>query len=100
MKAWKFEEALHAWDSWRFAWPWIDFVEEPLQPDSKSGLEVLAQAGVPLAFDESVRNREDLDALIDEDSGVIVLKPSLIGTPNEVLSLIKVATPRPQGDGI
>ena len=92
-EGWKLEEALHAWDSWRFAWPWIDFIEEPLQPDSKSGWEVLAQAGVPLAFDESVRNREDLDALIQRGlSGVIVLKPSLIGTPNEVLSLIKVAT--------
>ena len=92
-EGWSLEEALSAWDTWRFAWPSIDFIEEPLKPDSKSGWEVLGQAGVPLAFDESVRNRDDLEALIRRGlSGVVVLKPSLIGTPNEVLSLIKVAT--------
>ena len=47
---------------------------------------------MPLAFDESIRNESDLNLLIEDQlEGVVVLKPSLVGTPWKVLQLARKA---------
>ena len=91
-QGWLFETACENWTRWQFAWDRIDFIEEPLRPELRHRFRDLVTMGMPLAFDESIRNECDLNLLIDEKLiGVVVLKPSLIGTPSEVLQLARKA---------
>lgn len=91
-QGWSIDEALSTWEHWSFAHQAIEFIEEPLRTEDSHHWETLMRVGMPLAFDESVRSERDLDALVSRElSGVIVLKPSLIGTPNEVLRLARKA---------
>jgi len=87
-QGWSYEQASLMWNRWAFAWNAIEFIEEPLEISEQGRLNELLALGMPLAFDESIRGHEDLDTLIAQElCGVIVLKPSLIGTPHEVIDL-------------
>lgn len=59
----------------------LECVEEPLADPTPAKLAALRRFGVPLAADESVRDEDDLDALIDAEAvDAVVLKPMLVGS--------------------
>lgn len=92
-RGWTFEETVSAWDAWHAVHPRIEFLEEPLQAACFSRTTELQDYGIPLAFDESVRTKADVLNLAEQGlRGVVVLKPSLIGTPFEVLRLAQTAS--------
>ena len=91
-QGWSYEQACLIWQRWKFAWKVLEFIEEPLASSEQGRLRDLLALGMPLAFDESIRNQTDLEHLMSLGlRGVIVLKPSLIGTPHEVLTLARQA---------
>ena len=92
-RGWTFDQAIAAWNEWRPFHSRIEFIEEPLKDAFLGRTFELQDYGVPLAFDESVRTRADILELADRDlKGVVVLKPSLIGTPLEVLKLAELSS--------
>jgi O-succinylbenzoate synthase len=69
----------------------IEFVEQPVSPESKSAEDFLRGLGedspVPLALDESIRGEGDVDRWLDFGwPGYYVIKPALLGRPFAVLS--------------
>lgn len=70
----------------------LDWLEQPLAPDDLEGLQALA-ARLPLALDESLRQRPDLRHPGAWD-GWQVRRPLLEGDPRPLLEALQAGTPR------
>jgi len=91
-------DANGAWSS-RQAGRWLDrcaerpveFVEQPVSPEDPDALAGLARDyPTPIALDESVSGLASLNHWLDRGwPGVFVVKPSLSGTPSEVLAALE-----------
>jgi O-succinylbenzoate synthase len=74
----------------------VEFVEQPLAPDSKGAQDSLlglaADFPVPIALDESIAGDEDVERWLRLGwQGIFVVKPSLLGDPRAVLAMLLVA---------
>ena len=67
----------------------VEFTEEPCQSPAQS-LQFAAQTGIAIAWDETVRE-PDFSVQKAENLSAIVLKPTLIGSLNKCINLIKQA---------
>jgi len=96
-------DANGAWDA-RTAEEWlgyasdrpIEFVEQPLAPDSKGAADSLkglaADFPVPIALDESIASDADLQRWLGLDwKGFFVIKPSLLGDAKGALACLASA---------
>jgi len=70
--------------------PWLEWLEQPLQPLDQQGLEALA-ARVPVALDESLRASP---ALAASWPGWQVRRPLLEGDPRTLLAAFEAGQPR------
>jgi len=70
--------------------PWLEWLEQPLQPLDQQGLEALA-ARVPVALDESLRASP---ALAASWPGWQVRRPLLEGDPRSLLAAFEAGQPR------
>ena len=70
--------------------PWLEWLEQPLQPLDQEGLEALA-ARVPVALDESLRASP---ALAASWPGWQVRRPLLEGDPRSLLAAFEAGQPR------
>jgi len=78
-RAWDFESAVSALSKMRDLG--IEYVEEPLQESDLSRLdELFSRCEVPIALDETVRDRKLFERLIKSDAvTTVVLKPTILG---------------------
>ena len=67
----------------------VEFLEQPLPPAQRSDLQQLGNRfATPIALDESIASLEQLrSALCDGWQGVYVIKPAIIGSPQQLRSL-------------
>lgn len=67
----------------------VEFLEQPLPPTQWSHLLRLSQQfATPIALDESIANLQQLDAAQTQGwSGIYVIKPAIIGSPQRLRSL-------------
>lgn len=66
----------------------LDFVEQPLARGKEEQMRVLAgRTGVQVALDESVSEAADLRTF-SEWAGPLVIKPALVGNPDEVAAIL------------
>ncbi|MEB3200746.1 MAG: enolase C-terminal domain-like protein [Synechococcaceae cyanobacterium] len=79
-----------AWADRLAADPRLDWLEQPLAPDDRPGLEALA-ARLPVALDESLREHPEW---CQGWHGWQVRRPSLEGDPRPLLAALRAGTPR------
>jgi o-succinylbenzoate synthase len=66
----------------------LDFVEQPMKRGKEEEMRTLAgRTGVEIALDESVAEAADLRTFCDW-SGPLVIKPALVGSPDEVMAIL------------
>lgn len=60
----------------------IEYCEQPVSKDNLKGLKEVKEAvDVPIAADESIRNKNDVDKLLElEAADLIIIKPMLVGS--------------------
>jgi o-succinylbenzoate synthase len=79
------ERAIHLLESMN-----IEYIEQPLGPDDIDGLTGLAaDSPIPIAADESLRNAEDIEILMDSAIPVFILKPMALGSVAQLRSLAR-----------
>ena len=81
-----------AWADRLQAEPRLEWLEQPLPPQDQAGLERLA-ARLPVALDESLRQRPELLAL-GAWAGWQVRRPLVEGDPRPLLVALRAGTPR------
>ena len=68
----------------------LDYIEEPIKAENAADLLALKKSGVPMALDETARTSESVaEFLSNHTISAVVLKPTLIGSFNEILSMIE-----------
>jgi O-succinylbenzoate synthase len=72
--------------------PRLDWLEQPLPPDDRAGLEALGRQ-VPVALDESLRRPGGWHPAVDWP-GWLVRRPLLEGDPRPLLAALTAGTPR------
>lgn len=68
----------------------IDFLEQPCRVGTESAMQALAERfTVPLALDESVASNEALSRVLEQGwSGLLVIKPAVMGSPGQLQQLL------------
>ena len=81
-----------AWAQRLAAEPRLDWLEQPLPPDDRAGLEALARQ-LPVALDESLRSPGGWGTDVDWP-GWLVRRPLLEGDPRPLVAALTAGTPR------
>ena len=68
----------------------VEFIEQPLPPSDRAGLEELASLGCPIAVDEGLLEH-DVTALAEVGVAVIICKPMVLGGLRRVLRIAAAA---------
>lgn len=77
-------------DSYKLPFENLDYIEEPIKAENAADLLALKKSGVPMALDETARTSDSVAKFLSNHTiSAVVLKPTLIGSFNEILSIIE-----------